>query len=110
MGNFNDKDLDLAKRAAEKLHLPFETQRCIKLLRELNIFGFRKLLKTERQNLPSKYKRLYKDSDDKLLLAMHYLRTVYPFFTKEERSLSEKYIDLQQQLADGIDPTANKIH
>ena len=110
MGNFSDKDLELAKKAAEKVHLPFETQQSVKVLRELNIFGFRKLLKKERQNLPSKYKRLYREADDKLLLAMHYLRTVYPFFTKEERALSEKFIELQQQLADGIDPTANKIH
>lgn len=103
----------MAKQIAEQMTqealLPGETQQWVKALREENLFKFRKLLKKERSKLPDKYKRLYLADDSKLEIALHYLRTIYPFFTKEEKNRSKGFLHLKELESQGIDPL-QKIH
>lgn len=99
-----DRKVDINKikeRITENMQYPAFTRDWITVCKDLNVSKIRRLLKKERSKLPPQYKRLYQEPDDKLLLMMHFLRTQYPFFTAQEVGLSHRFIQLQQQIADG---------
>lgn len=103
MNNLDKDSLDSAKEIAKNTKLPPYTLKSVYILKELNLTKFRKLLKKERANLPPKFKKLYRADEAKLTRAMHYLRTVYPYFSKEEVLFSQNFLSLQQKILDGMD-------
>ena len=100
----------IAERKLQELYLPKNTQDWVDALRAVNIPKIRKLFKKTRDDLPKKYSRLYLESDDKLMLLCHFMRTQYPWFSPEEKKLSQSYINMQQKVADGMTPWDYKIH
>lgn len=110
MADLEEKEKRLAERIVQGMQLPGETEKWVKCLKEENVFLFRKLLKKERPRLPSKYKKLYRAPDEKLEIALHHLRTVYPFFSKAEKDRSWKFLELKELQLNGGDPLNNKIH
>ena len=89
------------EKVAKNVALPANAQEWVNALRSKDVFKVRKLLKKERQNLPSKYKKLYRQEDDKVLLAIHTMRLQSPFFTDQEKRESQLYTEVAQAKADG---------
>ena len=104
-----EKIQEYKEKIAQNVALPGDAQTWVDALRTKDIFKVRKLLKKERQNLPTQYKKLYRDSDDKVLLAIHTMRTQAPFFTPQEKKESQLFIEFAQAKADGVEhPLLNR--
>lgn len=100
----------IADRVRQNMTIPVNTKVWIDCLKKEDIPTLRKLLKKERANLPSKFKRLYKETGDKLENLLHFMRTKYPYFTDKEVHRSKKLLELKQKQLDFIDITATKLH
>jgi adenylate cyclase len=100
----------LVEQAYQSILLPGNTQEWVDALKQENLNKLRKLFKKLRKNLPAKYRRLYLEPDSKLEIALHFLRISYPFFTETERNRSQKFLELAQKKADGLDPINQRFH
>ena len=86
-----------AKNAAQDIMLPKDTNDWVLALRNKDISKVKKFLKNERKDLPTRYKRLYRESDDKILTLIHYMRTQYPFFSSQEKRESQLFLQFKAQ-------------
>lgn len=91
-----------AKNAAQDLILPEDTNNWVAALKTKDISKVKKFLKSERKTLPTQYKRLYRESDDKILTLIHYMRTKYPFFTPQEKRESELFLQFKDYDSKGV--------
>lgn len=103
------KPIDLGK-VIQSAYLPKETERWVSVLRKEDVFGLRRLLKKQRHELPTKYKKLFRASDDKLRILLHYMRSEYPFFTKEEKERSKNFLKIKDMEARGESFDPGKLH
>ena len=94
----------------KQAYLPKETEKWVEVLKNEDVFGLRRLLKKQRQDLPSKYKRLFMASDEKLMILLHYMRSEYPFFTKQEKERSENFLKIKDMEARGEVFDPGKLH
>ena len=90
------------EQIAKNVALPADAQEWVNALRGMDLVAIRKLLKAERKNLPTKHKRLYRDTDQQLLRAVHAMRTQSPFFTDREKTTSRRYLSAEQSKEDGV--------
>ena len=97
------------EKIAQQVMLPGDTQEWVNAIRALDIVKVRRLLKKERKNFPTQYKRLYRDSDNKILRFMHFMITQFPMFTPAEKKSSTLFLEFEQAKEDGVThPMLNK--
>ena len=94
------------EQIAKNVKLPGNTQEWVEVLRNLDIFRARRLLKKERSTLPAKYKKLYRQDDSVVLKALHTMRLQAPFFSEQEKRKSQLFLEFEQAKEQGIEHPA----